>query len=226
MKLKNGLSLILIIAIIISLGACGGTSEKKEIAQTDIANNEEPTITAKELIAKGMNEDGFSYEYVLTLPDGSKTTNKMWVKAGNMRSEMDNPAGGDPILSIINTQKKLVYVYQPEINQAMVMPIGDSDVDVTSPKDYLGESNPDNMLFNSRETFDGKECLVYETNFEGEMGKIWIWEEYGMPLRVETQSGQDKIVAEFLNFEIGNVDDSVFELPEGTEVIDMSSFMQ
>ncbi|MBK5261421.1 MAG: hypothetical protein JJE17_02460 [Peptostreptococcaceae bacterium] len=47
-----------------------------------------------------------------------------------------------------------------------------------------------------------------------------------MPLKVESQSGQDKIVAEFLNFEIGNVDDSVFQLPEGTKIIDMGAYMQ
>jgi len=148
------------------------------------------------------------------------------VKAGNMRSEMENPAGGEPILSIVNTQENAVYVYQPEMNQAIVMPMEDSDVDTTSPKDYLGESNPDNMIYSSKETFDGKECLVYETEYEGGKQKIWIWEKYGMPLRVETVSGQDKIIAEFLNFEIGNVDDSVFQLPEGTKIIDMSSFMQ
>ncbi|MBK5261420.1 MAG: hypothetical protein JJE17_02455 [Peptostreptococcaceae bacterium] len=91
-----------------------------------------------------------------------------------MRSEMENLADGEPIFSIINAQEQLIYVYQPEINQAMVMRIGDSNMDVTSPKDYLKESNPDNMLFTSKETFDGKECLVYETDFEGGKGKIWI----------------------------------------------------
>lgn len=225
-KFKYCLALILISAIAVASGACGGNTGNGEAPEKESEAKPETTVTAQELIARGMSEDGFSYEYVLTMPNGDKTTNKMWVKAGNMRSEMENPAGGDPILSIVNTQENAVYIYQPETKQAIVMPMEDSDVDTTSPKDYLGEADPDNMMYSSKETFDGKECLVYETEYEGGKGKIWIWEEYGMPLRVETASGQDKIVAEFLNFEIGNVDDSVFQLPEGTEIIDMSSFMQ
>lgn len=225
-KFKYCRAFILISAIIVTFSACGGNAGNGEAPENEPEVNPEPTVTAQELISKGMSEDGFSYEYVLTMPNGDKTTNKMWVKAGNMRSEMENPTGGEPILSIVNTQENAVYIYQPETNQAIVMPMEDSDVDTTSPKDYLGESDPDNMVFTSKETFDGKECLVYETEYEGGKGKIWIWEEYGMPLRVETVSGQDKIVAEFLNFEIGNVADSVFLLPEGTEIIDMSSFMQ
>lgn len=225
-KFKHYLAFAMISIIAIASTACGGNAANGEALQKEAEAKPDPTVTAEELIARGMSEDGFSYEYVLTLPDGSKTTNKMWVKAGNMKSEMENPAGGAPILSIINTQENAVYMYQPEMNQAIVMPMEDSDVDTTSPKDYLGESNPENMMFSSKETFDGKECLVYETDYEGGKGKIWIWEEYGMPLRVETVSGQDTIVVEFLNFEIGNVDDSVFQLPEGTEIMDMSSFMQ
>jgi len=223
---KYCLTLILISAIAVTLSACGGNAKNAEAPEKKSEVKTDTTVTAQELIAKGMSEDGFSYEYVLTMPNGDKTTNKMWVKAGNMRSEMENPAGGEPILSIVNTQENAVYVYQPETKQAIVMPMEDSDVDTTSPKDYLGQADPDNMIFSSKETFEGKECLVYETKYEGGKGKIWIWEEYGMPLRVETENGQDKIVAEFLNFKIGNVDDSVFQLPEGTQIIDMGSFTQ
>jgi outer membrane lipoprotein-sorting protein len=225
-KYKYYLSLLLISSIAVISTACAGNAENPEATQNVPEENTNTTISAEELLARGMSEDGFSYEYVLTMPDGTKTTNKMWVKGGNMRSEMDNPYGGEPILSIINTQENSIYVYQPEINQAIVMPIEDSEIDITSPKDYLSDSNPENMMYSSKETFDGKECLVYETNYAGGKGKIWIWEEYGMPLRVETESGDDKIVAEFINFEIGNVDDSVFLLPEGVKITDMSSFAQ
>lgn len=225
-KYKCWLALALIGVTGMALVACGANTETAETPDQEAEVNPEITVTAKELIAKGMSEDGFSYEYVLTLPDGTKTTNKMWVKAGNMRSEMENPAGGEPILSIVNTQENSVYVYQPEMNQAIVLSMEDADVDTTSPKDYLGAADPDNMMYSSKEMFDGKECLVYETTYDGGKGKIWIWEEYGMPLRVESVSGQDKVIVEFLNFEIGDVDDSVFQLPQGTEIIDMNSFMQ
>ena len=140
-----------------------------------------------------------------------------------MRSEMDNPAGGEPILSIVNKDLGVVYVYHPEVNYAVQMSLDEADVDTTSPQDYIGDTDADTMLFTGRETFDGKECLVYETDYEGGKGKMWIWEEAGMPLRIETSSGSDTIVVEFLNFNIGNVEDSMFQIPEGAEIMDLGN---
>ena len=87
----------------------------------------------------------------------------------------------------------------------------------------IGDTDADTMLFTGRETFDGKECLVYETDYEGGKGKMWIWEEAGMPLRIETSSGSDTIVVEFINFNIGNVEDSMFQIPEGAEIMDLGN---
>jgi outer membrane lipoprotein-sorting protein len=216
---------IFIMLIILVLVGCGsgapeGTGEDQNSNQPESGE----TISAAELFAKGMTLDGFSYDYVITMPTGEKLTHKMWVKGGNMRSEMENPGGGAPTLSIINMEEDMVYIYQQETNFAMQMPIKESDVDTTSPKDYFNKSDPEGLLFTSREIFDNKECLVYETNYEGGKGKIWIWEEGGMPLRVETTSGTETIIVEFLNFTIGNIDDSMFQLPAGVQIMDMSNY--
>lgn len=223
---KNRLLILLFtLMILFALVGCGGPAPAEETEDPEEQESEsEEALSAGDLIAKGMEVDGFSYDYAITLPNGEKYTHKMWVKGGNMRSEMENPAGGEPIWSIINMAESMVYVYQPELNYAIQMPIDQADIDVTSPKDFLMQSDSDDMLFISRETFDNKECLVYETNYEGGKGKIWIWEEAGMPLRVETGSGSDTIIVEFLNFTIGNIDDSIFQLPPGTQVMDMNSF--
>ena len=222
--LKNRLLVILFVFLLsVALAGCGGaaTEESPEDQGADPSATEEEEISAEELLAKGMSVEGFSYDYVLTMPNGEKITHKMWVKGGNMRSEMENPAGGEPILSIMNKDEGFMYVYQPEVNYAVQMPLDQSDMDTTSPQDYISGSDADSMLFTGRETFDGKECLVYETDYEGGKGKMWIWEEAGMPLRIETTSGSDTIVVEFLNFTVGNVDDAMFQLPPGAEIMDM-----
>lgn len=216
------LSIVLLIIILVGCGsgATDGTGESQNENQSKSGEN----ISASDLFAKGMAVDGFSYDYVITMPTGEKLTHKMWVKDGNMRSEVENPGGGEPILSIINMDEGMVYVYQPETNYALQMPIDESDVDTTSPKDYFTQSDVEDILFTSRETFDGKECLVYESKYEDGKGKIWIWEEAGMPLRVETTSGTETIIVEFLNFSIGNIDDSMFQLPSGAQIMDMSNY--
>lgn len=231
-KMKGLIAIILAVFMFTSLTACGGKTETPEDLGASSSSSTTPPepqieelIPADQLLEKGMMLDGFSYTYVLTMPDQQKITHKMWVKGGNMRSEMDNPAGGEKILSIINTDEGMLYLYQPEIKQAFKMPIENSEVDVTSPKDYAADSDTDNMVFMKREVFDGKECLVYETSYEGGKGKIWIWEEGGMPLRVETQVGQDLIVAEFLDFTVGNIDDSLFKFPDGTQIMDFGAMM-
>ena len=221
---KNRLLVVLFVILLsVALAGCGGaaTEESPEDQGADPSATEEEEISAEELLAKGMSVEGFSYDYVLTMPNGEKITHKMWVKGGNMRSEMENPAGGEPILSIMNKDEGFMYVYQPEVNYAVQMPLDQSDMDTTSPQDYISGSDADSMLFTGRETFDGKECLVYETDYEGGKGKMWIWEEAGMPLRIETTSGSDTIVVEFLNFTVGNVDDAMFQLPPGAEIMDM-----
>lgn len=216
---------LFILFIVIALVGCGGAASDQGAEDPGEQESEmEEVVSADELIAKGMSTDGFSYDYVITMPTGEKYTHKMWIKGGNMRSEMENPAGGEPILSIVNMNEGMVYVYQPEVNYALQMPIDQSEVDTTSPKDFLNPADTDNMLFTSRETFDNKECLVYETSYEGGKGKIWIWEEAGMPLRVETTTGTDTVIVEFLNFSIGNIDDSMFQLPAGAQIMDMSSY--
>ncbi len=224
-KLNGILALLLIFLLTTVLTGCGGKKEADPAIDQKQEATEEAGVPADQLIAKGMATDGFSYEYILTLPDGQIITHKMWVKEGSMRSEMESPFGEETMLSIVNTKDKMVYVYQAETKQAFAMPIDESEIDTTSPKDFIRDADPADMIYMKREIYDGKECLVYETRHEGGHGKIWIWEEAGMPLRVESQSGNDKLVVEFLNFKIGNIDDSLFELPEGTEIIDFGSFL-
>jgi outer membrane lipoprotein-sorting protein len=208
---------------------CGGKTEDGKVTdkgQPEANKNEAAVVSANQLVAKGKAVDGYSYDYILTMPDGKKITHKMWLKAGNMRSEMSNPVTGEPMLSIVNLTDKAVFLYQPELKQATKMSIDQSEVDTTSPGDYLEKVDPAGMMFMKREHFDGKECLVYEMNTSGMSGKMWIWEDHGMPLRVESQAGQDKVVVEFLNFKIGDIDDSLFKLPAGTEIVDLGAMLK
>jgi len=224
--LNNRLLILLFVMLLaLALVGCGGSApEEGEEDQNGNQSVSEEEVSAEELLAKGMSVEGFSYDYVLTMPNGEKITHKMWVKGDNMRSEMENPAGGEPILSIVNKEEGFIYVYQPEVNYALQMPLDQSDMDTTSPQDYISDTDAESMIFTSREMFDSKECLVYEMDYEGGKGKMWIWEEGGMPLRVETTSGMDTIVVEFLNFNIGNVADSMFQLPTGTEIMDLGGY--
>lgn len=225
-RIAHTLILLLLTIFVVSVAGCGGKIEEgkvKDKGQPEAPKNE--AVTADQLVEKGKAVDGYSCEYVLTMPDNKKTTHKIWLEGGNMRSEMSNPATGESMLFIINLTDKAAFLYQPELKQATKMPIDQSEIDATSPGDYLGKVDPGEMKYVKRDVFDGKECLVYETKNSEIGGKIWIWEEYGMPLRVESQTGNGQVIVEFLNYKIGDIDDAMFKLPAGTKIIDIGAII-
>ena len=183
----------------------------------------EPTvISADQLAAKGKAVDGFTYDYVMTLPDGSKLNQKVWVEAGKMRIEIQDPTSNDNndnMVSIVDLPAKEVYFYQPELKQAMKMPIENSEIDTTSPKDYLEEFAQSNTQFIKKDSVDGKQCLVYEMKIDDETSTVWLWEDFGLPLRVEMQQDGGKLIAEFKNLELGDIDDAMFTLPQNTVIV-------
>lgn len=210
--------LFMVFILIAFVGCSGGKVDQGAEDQDGQQPVIEEAVSAEELLAKGAGVDEFSYDYVYQVQDGPKLTHKLWFKGSNMRSEMETPYGVS--LSIINMEKKVMYIYDPQVKYALQMPIDPSEFENQSPKDFLEESDSSNMVFVSRELYDNKECLVYEFKDGESKGKMWIWEEGGMPLRVQSNA----FTVEFLNFKIGDIDNSMFELPAGTEIKDMSMY--
>ncbi len=174
--------LIALLSLIVILGGCAGggdreseSGEPPEQEEESASDSETPVPSAEELIAKGLgSSEGYSYDYVVTMPDGSTLAHKMWVKEKKMRSEMENPQGGDPILSIVDLDKQIVYMMQPQMNQAIALSLEKSDTEYTSPKDYLSDADDQDMVFVRKDEFEGKKCLVYEMPVEGGKGEMWI----------------------------------------------------
>lgn len=226
--------LIALLSLIVILSGCAGgddneseSGEPPEQEEESSSDQETPAPSAAELIAKGLdNSKGYSYDYVVTMPDGSTLAHKMWVKEKKMRSEMENPQGGDPILSIVDLDKQMVYMLQPQMNQAIALSLENSDTEYTSPKDYLSDADDQNMVFVRRDEFEGKKCLVYEMPVEGGKSEMWIWEDGSMPLKVVTTVDGETVTAEFRNFTMGDLEDSLFEIPEGVQVMDMDEMMK
>ncbi len=69
------------------------------------------------------------------------------------------------------------------------------------------------------ETIDGKACLVVEYSVSGAPTKMWLWQDYGFPLRVETKVPAGIKVVESSNIDFADIPDSMFELPPGVQVI-------
>lgn len=219
---NKNLVILLIASLMIMLvtGCGGGTKEPGN--QTGTPTNKDVDVAA--LLAKGQDLPGLSYDYVTTAAGMEPFMTKVWAKQGNMRVEMDIPEGGGKMISIVNAGEGVVYSYTSDEQMAMKMALEQSEVDTTTPQDYSESMEPESMKYIKTETLDGKECMVYDITDQDYTGKVWIWSDYGIPLRVEATSEGEEMVMEYKNAQVNELDDSLFQLPAGVEVMDLGNF--
>lgn len=225
-KIMKVCSVFCLFFMLSMLAACGGSDEDaassgEQNAQTNSENKE---VDTSELISQGKAIDGMSFEYDATVPGSPVIHAKVATKGKNMRTEMASPDGNGNIITIINGEQGVAYMYQPEQNMATQIDISSIETESYSPQDSLEAVDPGDMVYADKETIDGKTCLVYEYKYgvDNSTGKMWIWEEYGLPLKVEYTQGEQELTVEYSNVQVGNIPDSTFELPEGVQVMDLN----
>lgn len=219
-----------LLVVFLMTALIAGCGEKtKETAAPVKQENKAPATPSKsaepstaELLGKGKAITELSYEYETQMPDSEKIVVKTWIKNKKMRSEMDNPAEGGTIITIVDSEKGFAYVYQPEQKMATKMDISMAQQeDSATPVETLESYKPDSMKLVGRETVDGKKCLIYEFKDESQT-KAWLWEDNGLPIKTEVMIDGKKAVGLFKNLKIGDVADSMFTLPEGVKVMELN----
>lgn len=224
------LALLAIFLMTVLIAGCGGNAEEtaapvKQETNTPADSSKSTEPSTAELLGKGKGITELSYEYEAQMPDSQKIVAKTWIKGKKMRTEMANPAEGGNIITIIDSEKGVAYVYQPAQNMATKMDISMAQQEESSsPAETLESYKPDDMKMVGRETVDGKKCLVYD--FLDGQTKAWLWEENGLPIKTEVIMDGKKAVGLFKNLKIGDVPDSMFTLPEGTQIMELNLPMQ
>ena len=90
---------------------------------------------------------------------------------------------------------------------------------------YLQERQAERI---GAETVGGYACDIYrfidpETS---DTVTAWVWKEKMFPIRFEIEGTDGKMLIELSNLQLGaNIPDADFQLPDGVEVMDMSSLM-
>jgi len=218
--------LLLLFVMTILVAGCGKKASEtsapapKEAAQTSSTSGD---TSAQGLITKGMAVSNISYDCEVSVPEGNKVSMKAWIKGKKMRTEMSNTEGSGSIVSIIDSEQGVVYMYQPEQKMATKMsmsmsPQGNSP----SPQETMASLKPNELKYTGKDTVDGKKCLVYEYVENKETSKIWLWEDYGVPLKIEATTDGKKSVMEYRNVKLDEIPASMFELPEGTKIMEFN----
>jgi outer membrane lipoprotein-sorting protein len=146
---------------------------------------------------------------VTTSADFPPQTTKVWFKGDKMRTEMNDE--GETIITILDNNARTMYVYYESTGMVMVMNYQPQE----SALDETRGITDYNPVILGTETYDGKECMVIQYTIEGATIKMWIWKQYGFPIKVETTSSRGTYIIEYRNVVFNSVTDDVFVLPSG-----------
>ena len=227
MKKNLVVSILLLFVMTLLVAGCGKKASEtsapapKEAVQSSASSSD---TSAQSLITKGMAISNISYDCEVSVPEGNKVSMKAWIKGNQMRTEMPNTEGNGSIVSIIDSEKGIVYIYQPDQKMATKMSISMSPQDNSpSPKEAMASLKPNEMKYTGKDTVDGKKCLVYEIQAgNNETGKVWLWEDCGVPLKIEATTDGKKSVMEYRNVKLDEIPASMFEIPAGTKIVEFN----
>lgn len=229
-RILSLLAILLLVSASLLLAGCGG--EKKDTAGQ--AGGQQPAAkesskkseeSVADLFAKGKKVEGMSYDFTIAAKDGN-VSGKVWMAGSKVKTEMT--AEGRKMITILDGDA--AYTYVPEENMAMKIPL-DKAKNFGNPMDYSreAESKPDKVKALETVTYDGARCKVIQvTGPDGrEQEKMWIREDYGIPVRVESAGpGGEKTVMEIKNLKVGGQPPETFKLPAGVQVQDLGEMMK
>lgn len=210
-----------IISIALLFTGCGGnkdtgtTQGSSQPAKEDIGS----------LLSKGKTIEGLSYDYVVTAKD-TVLKGKTWWQGNKFKSETDVQG----MKQVVIFDGETLYSYNAATNTAFKMTADDSNK-VESPIDYNNdlETMKEKIKVLESTVYEGYKCKVIEvTGAAGkETLKMWIHEDYGIPIRVElTAPDGSKTVTEYKNLKVGPLSPETFTLPAGVNITDVNELLK
>jgi cytoskeletal protein RodZ len=165
-----------------------------------------------DLLSLSANVGSIKYDMSTSGTSIPTTTTTVWAK--NNRKRMEMTQQGMNIVMLIDTSARTMYTFMPAQNLAMKIPFDSAQVP-NSPADDTASIQDSNARIISTETIDGKVCAVVEFTSGQVSGRMWIWQEKGLPIRVEAGG----ITVEYKNLDFADIPDSMFELPAGVTIM-------
>ena len=138
---------------------------------------------------------------------------------------MEGEVEDQEMVVIIDNEEGVAYVYMPAEGLAVQVSLNEvREVQDGSIKSQAGELSRHEPVIIGQEVLDGKECVVVEYTTPNTEGKMWVWKEYGLPIKAEIEDSRGITVMSAENISFEGISDDVFMLPEGVEPAEMPSF--
>lgn len=246
-KRKAILLLILIMIPVLAFYGCGrndnddeeivdeSPGQDEEIDEDEEGDEEEETTNGEEeetgedmdletLFGSMEYPVNFSYEMTMDSREMGSYTTQIWIMDEKMRSEGEWE--GQTFITILD--EEYYYTLDPSAMTAMRFPIEDSvpmeeDFEEEPRIDeFMIEEDWENLTYLGEETINGVETYVIIDHSDEVEYKMWIHQEYGIPMRMESSgpSPEDDYIMEVRKLVVGEVRDGDFEIPDEYEIMD------
>ena len=221
--MRKIMTLAVIVSVLFVLAGCGGSDKTSTSSSNQSTAKQE---SAADLLAKGKNLPGLTYDYVMKVKEGPTMTGKVWLSGKKMKTEstMEN----QKIITFLDGEANVIYNYMPSQAKIMKIPF-DPTKAAKTPEQYSQETDAAKVKILETVNYDGVSCKVVlrEEKSGQSQVKMWVREDYGIPAKVEVmEAGVLQMTAEYKNIKVGSVPPETFALPQGVPVIDMSEMMK
>lgn len=223
---------VLLLLFVCLLPAGCGPEKVKEAGKSSIPTNKQVSQpmkkeTVADLFAKGQRANSLSYEFVLTSSSGVQK-GKVWIKDKSMKTEMT--VQGQKVVSYFDQGANTIITYYPAQNQAVKLSADKQPGRKGfAPGEYTEMVDSQAAKIIGSEVYEGVPCkivLYAGQNANEKEVRLWVREDYGLPMRVEvTSAAGEKTVMEFKNMYIGPLPSDTFELPAGVKVTDLNQML-
>lgn len=205
------------------------------------------TPTTTEPDTRGELPTTYKYTIAFSSIDGGSGTYEIWVKGEKLRLEMTAEEQGETTTMIVLISEDYDYLYMPEENMAIRYPSESSmspaaafysfalfftgyytvyflDEMILAEWEAACSADPycQSVQITGHETISGEACTVFETTYtDGSKAKVWLATNKGYVMKVENITAEVTMTIEFIDIDLNpTIPDSMFELPEGVEIMD------
>lgn len=241
---KSIVFIILVLSLVLVLAGCGGKPTPAPVDTPNIDDDvvelpaeieedikEEADKDIKNPFANLSNLDDYYYEMEIEVSGELIATSKIWVSGKKSRFESKSPEKQELAIMIMDGDEKVSYMYMPTQNMAMRLPFDvdeysddpDSDENVDFIENFKTLSDDENIKIEDG-NFEGQSVQIITASSEEDITKTWVSTKTGFPLKSEYyEDGNLESVTLFKNFSSKSNDPSLFKLPDGVQVMDLTT---
>ncbi len=229
--MKKLISLVMILCLLLLSGAlagCGGdNNDREQNQQSEVSDNagaenpeSEDTVTLEDIFTRSSAIDSLTFEWEMTGTDGFSSSGTQYIQGSNFRMDA-NVQGAGQATMLYKADTNEAWMVNLDQNTAMKLGTYDAETESVNPLEPMSAYAEDMYNVVGQENIDGKRCTVMEVTDGTTYTKMWVWEEYGFPLKMEIVADGNQINYEYKNVSFDKIPDSVFEVPAGVQIMDM-----